>query len=646
MCGIAGLVDPAGPTPALRGVLDRLAHRGPDDHGMWLDETGTLALGHRRLSIIDLSPAGHQPMTSASGRYVITYNGEIYNHAELRRGLELEGVSPAWRGHSDTETLIAGFDAFGIEETLRRANGMFALAVYDKVRRELTLARDRMGEKPLYFGWLGGRFAFASELSALRSVPGWAPRMDSSAVASFLLAGYVRGPQSAVQGIYRLPPATLIRFAIEDLAQPRDWSWLSARLQPYWSLRDAALGGIAQPLDVDAQRAADGLESLLRDAVRMRMMSDVPLGAFLSGGIDSSLIAALMLSESSQPVRTYCIGFEEREFDEAPHARAVARHLGTEHTELYAGPSDALALVPRLAETLDEPFADQSQIPTLLLSSLARRHVTVALSGDGGDELFAGYGRYFAIVRLWQGLQQMPDLARRSAAPLLGAMGRTLRPIASIAGPHQTIPHRLERLSERLAAPDLDALRLSFISGGAAPKLLRNRHVQDLAYCLPPATMHDALTRLMFADQLDYLPDDILHKVDRASMAFGLETRVPLLDHRVVEFSWRLPSSLRATQHHGKLLLRQVLDRHVPASLLNRPKQGFSPPISIWLRGPLRDWAESLLSESALRDLPMLNSNNVRALWDAHGKQRMDAGQALWNVLMLADWRRRFSASA
>jgi asparagine synthase (glutamine-hydrolysing) len=644
MCGIAGFVGTnANAQGSLATMLARIAHRGPDDGGTWLDSDAGVALGHRRLAILDTSPCGHQPMASASGRYVLTYNGEIYNYLELRRALEALGAT--WRGHSDTEVLLAGFDAWGIGGTLRRCNGMFALAAWDRQARTLTLARDRMGEKPLYFGWVGGRFAFASELKALAGLPGWTPRMHPQAIASFLGAGYVRGPQSAIEGVYRLPPAASLALSLADLGAPRDWAWLETRIAPYWSLRDAALAGTAAPL-ADGADAIRGLEALLADAVRLRMLADVPLGGFLSGGIDSSLVVALMQAQSAQPVRTYSIGFDEASHDEAPHARAVAAYLGTAHTELYVGARDALALVPRLADTFDEPFADHSQLPTMLVSQLARRHVTVALSGDGGDELFAGYGRYFAILRLWNGLQRLPPAARRAAAALLAGAAAASRPFARVLPRLHGPAFRLARLGERLAAGEADALRLSFIAGGGVARMLVDPPSRDVSRCLPPDGIDDTLRRLMYADQLDYLPDDILHKVDRAAMAYALETRVPLLDHRVVEYSWRLPTASLVAHGQGKQPLRAILDRHVPRALVDRPKQGFAPPIGQWLRGPLRDWAEPLLSNASLRELPLLDAGGVRTAWSEHLRGRIDAGAALWNVLMLADWRQRFGASA
>jgi asparagine synthase (glutamine-hydrolysing) len=645
MCGIAGLVDPSSAArTSMSMMLDRLSHRGPDDGGIWSDPETGMTLGHRRLSIVDLSAAGHQPMVSASGRLVLSYNGEIYNHGDLRAELERAGNAPAWRGHSDTEVLLAGFEAWGIDATLGRCNGMFALALWDTHRRTLTLARDRMGEKPLYFGWVGGQFAFASELKAMWRLPGWSPRMDDESIASFLTSGYVRGPHSAVEGIYRLPPGCHLSLDLDRLRQPCDWEQLVPGLRHYWSLPVVAAQGLATPVH-GIDEAMDAFECLLRDAVAIRMAADVPLGAFLSGGIDSSLVTALMQAQSTRPVRTFSIGFDSADFDEAPHASAIASHLGTAHTELYVGAGDALALVPQLAETFDEPFADHSQIPTMLVSALARRQVTVALSGDGGDELFAGYGRYFAIERLWRLLGPMPRLARSGAAPLLAATARALGPFRQSRAADAPLSLRLNRLAQRMRAKDVDALRLAFISGAGAVEIAsRIAHPRDLRHCIASPHIGGTLRRLMFGDQADYLPDDILHKVDRASMAYGLEARVPLLDHRVVELSWRLPDQLLASRGVGKLVLRRLLERLVPRTLFDRPKQGFAPPMGQWLRGPLRDWAESMLAPEALRELPMLDSRRVRSLWAAHLNGRVDAGQPLWVVLMLADWRRRIGA--
>lgn len=624
---------------AVLQMLAGISHRGPDNQGVWVSSQHGLALGHQRLSIVDTSAAGHQPMVSASGRFVLTFNGEIYNAAELRDALERAGAAPAWRGHSDTEVLLAGFEAWGVEAMLRRCNGMFAFALFDLVDRTLTVARDRVGEKPLYLGWVGGCFCLASELKAFTGLSGWTAKMAPTAIASFLSSGYVQGPQSAIVGIHRLPAGCFLRVPLLELHKARDWDWIESRLVRFWSLREVALKGTKAPLPDDAATLAS-LEALLADAVRLRMLADVPLGAFLSGGIDSSLVVALMQSQSTTPVRTFTIGFGEPAFDEAPHARAVARHLGADHTELYVSACDALSLVPRLTETFDEPFADNSQIPTMLVSALARRRVTVALSGDGGDEVFAGYGRYFAILGLWRVLRHLPPATRRAVSPALAILAGAARMLPKRHG----LPYRLQRLSDRVCTGELDALRLSYI-GGAGAKRLLDGHIQlDLGHCLPPADIQEPLRRLMYGDQMDYLPDDILHKVDRASMAVGLEARVPLLDHRLVEFAWSLPLSSLVNGGRGKQPLQRILGRYLPRALFDRPKQGFATPIASWLRGPLRDWAEPLLSTAALYDLPMLDANIVRALWRAHLDQRTDASSLLWNVLMLSDWRQRFRA--
>lgn len=644
MCGIAGLLDCSDAAlPVLGRMLERLAHRGPDDTGTWFDVKNGMALGHQRLSIVDLSPAGHQPMVSATGFYVLNYNGEIYNHAELRAELEDTGAAPAWRGHSDTEVLLAACETWGVNEALKRCNGMFAFALWDTQRQTLTLARDRMGEKPLYFGWAAGRFAFASELKAFAQLPGWSPRMNEPAITSFLTTGYVRGVESAIAGIFRLPAGCLLQLTLEDMHRQRDWAWLSPRVKTYWSLSAIAANG-QSPVLRDPVEAAAQLEPLLCDAVALRMTADVPLGAFLSGGIDSSLVTALMQVQSARPIRTFSVGFREPSYDEAPFARAVARHLGTDHTELYVDAAAALELVPRLAETFDEPFADHSQLPTLLISQLARRHVTVALTGDGGDELFAGYGRYFAILKLLRMLGPLPMSLRQGASAMCRGAAILLSPLAHGNRADTSLPFRLARLSERLAKLDVEALRIAFIGGAGNSRVLRyaTEHTVDNPTQLQ---LRANLRQLMFGDQIDYLPNDILLKVDRSAMAYSLETRVPLLDHRVVEFSWRLATPLLADGSRGKLLLRRVLEKYVPRSLFDRPKQGFAPPMDTWLRGPLRAWAESRLAEGSLRELPMLDVKAVRSLWDTHCRGHMNAGYVLWNVLMLADWRARFRVS-
>lgn len=642
MCGIAGLLRGSGShtEATLSAMLERLRHRGPDDSGMWIDEAG-FALGHTRLSIVDLSAAGHQPMLSASGRFVLTYNGEIYNFPALRQELEAGAHAPTWRGHSDTEVLLAGIEAWGVEAMLRRCNGMFAFALWDRRDRTLVLARDRIGEKPLYFGRVGPHFAFASELNALTRVDGWAPRIHGEAISDYLATGYIRGSQSAVEGIFRLPPGSLLTIGIDDLLRFRSWDDFATRLTRYWSIQDVACAAATLP-SASEQDLTESLHDLLDEATSLRMVADVPVGAFLSGGIDSSLVTALMQKNARHPVHTFSIGFNESSHNEAHHALAVARHLGTTHTELYVDASDALDLVPNLASTFGEPFADFSQIPTMLVSKLARKDVTVALSGDGADELFGGYGRYFSILGLWRALGVIPSPMRKAAAGILSTAAGMSKPFASR---ENAISNRLRRLADRVAANDIDAMRLAFIWGFGARDIQRTLPTQLLEHCLPPAAVGSPLRRLLFGDQLDYLPDDILCKVDRASMAYSLETRIPMLDHRVVELSWRFPDRSMVDGSLGKLPLRKLLSRYVPSALFERPKQGFAPPLSHWLRGPLREWAESLLSPSALSELPMLDAAATRKLWIEHREGRVDAERVLWNILMLSDWRGRLGIS-
>lgn len=637
MCGIAGIFGTETvPPDTLSRMLDTLKHRGPDDAGIWSE--GNLALGHRRLSIVDLSPAGHQPMLANDGNLVLVYNGEIYNCPELRMEIGGSSHTNLWRGHSDTEVLLACLAQWGVRQTLERANGMFAFALWDKRNKTLTLARDRMGEKPLYFGWPNGRFAFASELKALREIAGWIPRMNQAAVSSFLEVGYVRGPQSAIEGLYRLPPGSLLTLGVHDLKRPYTWEELTPRLVRYWTLQRIASD--THPHDAyTEEELVDELDELLNDSVKRRMVADVPIGAFLSGGIDSSLITAIMQKQSSQPIHTFSIGFDHHHYDEAAHARAVASHIGTEHHELYLKSGDVLNLVPNLALTFDEPFADSSQLPTMLVSRLARESVTVALSGDGGDELFAGYGRYMSILRVWKWLSHIPAAPRHTSMQLMSAL---INISGKLIPGQPPLLQKLDRFGERIKSPDIEDLRISFIAGAGVKRLQKPQLLKKYRSAQQAPAQLDPLRHLLFADQVDYLPDDILHKVDRASMAYSLETRIPFLDHRMVELSWRMPGSMLMSRREGKLPLRKLLDRHVPTRLVDRPKQGFAPPISEWLREPLRDWAEALLSPYSLQQLPMLNERAVRKLWLQHLNSQIDAGQTLWNVIMLSNWRTQF----
>jgi asparagine synthase (glutamine-hydrolysing) len=648
MCGFTGFLH-AAPTASAeslaviaRSMADTLTHRGPDDSGTWVDAAAGVAFGHRRLSIIDLSRHGHQPMTSHSGRYVIAYNGELYNFQDVRR--ELEGRGHGFAGHSDTEVLLSAVDQWGLENALQRFVGMFAFSLWDRRERQLHLVRDRIGEKPLYYGWQNGVFLFGSELKALRSHPCWRAEIDREALTLYLRFGYVPAPHSIFAGIHKLPPGTVLTIADANThSYPEP--------EPYWSLRESAAAASHDHFMGDERQAVAELEELLRTAVGQQMIADVPLGAFLSGGIDSSTIVALMQAQSSQPVRTFTIGFHETGYDEAGHARAVARHLGTDHTELYVTPREAMEVVPLLPRMYDEPFADSSQIPTFLVSQLARQHVTVSLSGDGGDELFGGYTRYSVGPRLWRHVGILPQPVRRAAGSMLDLVGaRRWNAVAARADRlfgSGTAPARLGEKVSKLAAVLRSSdggpgpLYKSLVSATRAPaELVVGGH--------EPATLIDGsgespdvgglAQTMMYLDALTYLPDDILAKVDRASMACSLESRAPFLDHRVVEFAWRLPLHMRVRAGASKWILRQVLYRHVPPRLVERPKSGFSIPIGGWLRGPLRDWAEALMSESRLRDEGFLHGAAVRRVWDEHQGGRYDWELVLWGVLMFQAW--------
>ena len=645
MCGIAGFVAPGLSAAAerdLSAMTDAIAYRGPDGAGRWIDEQGGVALGHRRLAIIDLSSAGHQPMASASGRYVITYNGEIYNFRALRSEIEASAPDLPWRGHSDTEVLLAAIELWGVEGALRRLNGMFAFALWDRSTRTLTLARDRIGEKPLYYGRMGGTVLFGSEMKALTAHPAFAGEVDRDSLALFLRHNYIPAPQSIWRGIAKLPPAHFveIRDGGRDIGVPT----------AYWDLRDIAEGGAAAPL-ADGPELVDQLEQLLFDAVRLRMESDVPLGAFLSGGIDSSTIVALMQAQSSRPVQTYTIGFHERAYDEAEHAKAVAAHLGTDHTELYVQPGDALDLVPQLPAIWDEPFSDSSQIPTYLVSKLTRGHVTVSLSGDAGDELFGGYHRYFQATRIWGAVGWAPHAIRSGFGRLLQApgIGRAADAMLGVSPRYRTLnlADRLPKVGQILMERSPNAFYRRLVSHFKTPEdIVRGGREPSTPLTEAPPKFADFRETMMYLDTLTYLPGDILTKVDRASMAVSLESRVPFLDPRVIEFAWRLPMSMKIRNGRGKHIVREVLYRHVPQKLIDRPKMGFGVPIDAWLAGPLRDWAEDLLDERRLKEDGFFDPGPMREMWQQQiaGTRRWHAN--LWVILMFQSWWRMHGQAA
>jgi asparagine synthase (glutamine-hydrolysing) len=632
MCGIVGVWCRAAAADAalVQRMRDTLAYRGPDDAGLWCE--GPVGFGHRRLSIVDLSPLGHQPMTSADGRFTICYNGEVFNFRALRD--ELAGRGHVFRSTSDTEVMLAAFAQWGVRGAVEHFVGMFAFALWDARERRLHLVRDRIGIKPLFVGRTGdGDLVFGSELKALMAHPGFERRIDPAAAMSFVRYGYVPSPQCVFVNAMKLPPGHVLSLSSAD--QP----W---RSEPFWSLEAVAREGARAPFPGDPHAAEDELDSLLRDAVALRMIADVPLGAFLSGGIDSSLVVALMQAQSDRPVRTFTIGFAEARYDESPYARAVAAHLGTAHTELRVTPDEALAVIPLLPAMYDEPHADVSQIPTHLVSALARRHVTVALSGDGGDELFGGYDRYRFSTRAWRWVRRVPAGLRRSAARLL--RGAPVAPLAALAGGGA----RLAKAADLLDAPDLEALYYRLISTSSNPRALMHgieEHEGPLARLLRAPFPAEAIERMMIADTMVYLPDDLLTKLDRASMAVSLEGRVPLLDHRVVAFAWRLPLALRSGRRVGKVLLRRVLGRYVPPALFERPKMGFEVPIGPWLRGPLRPWAEALLDPATLNAIGLFDPAAVARVWADHAGGRKDAAHLLWGILTFEAWRRHWDAT-
>jgi asparagine synthase (glutamine-hydrolysing) len=638
MCGILGSFGASGePADWLTAGCDALRHRGPDDGGVWRDPAAGIALGHTRLAVIDLSDAGRQPMRSACGRYHLVFNGEIYNHLELRRALG----GHAWHGHSDTETLLECVASWGLERALRAAVGMFAFGLFDSAERQLILARDRMGEKPLYYGYARGTFVFGSELAALRAAPGFDDTIDRDALASFIRSSWVPAPQSIYRSMRKLSPGSWVVVTSEIVAR-------RAAPQPvaYWSAIEVALSAQREPLRLSDVDAVAQLSELLGSVVKGQMLADVPLGAFLSGGIDSSTITALMQVHSSARVRTFSIGFDEDGYDESAQARAIAAHLGTDHTELNVRANDALALVPRLPIIYSEPFADSSQLPTFLLAQMTRRHVTVALSGDGGDELFGGYRRYLLGLRTWACLERMPLWARRASARGLrsispgtwNSLARLTRRLMPRHFRMSMVGDKVHKGAMLLESGNPDELYQHLLHQCWSAQLVLEAEQAEVQGAPIAQSASGLIDRMMLLDTITYLPDDILVKVDRAAMAVSLETRVPLLDHRLFEFAWRLPPGLKIRDGTGKWVLRQLLHRYVPQQLIDRPKRGFAVPLAAWLRGPLRDWAEALLDESRLRTDGYLDAAAVRLGWQQHLSGNRNWQQQVWNVLMFQAW--------
>jgi asparagine synthase (glutamine-hydrolysing) len=644
MCGIIGFWDSSFRLKSRLGFLAEqmctsLHHRGPDASGVWVSEENGLALGHRRLSIIDLSSAGNQPMSSSYADCTIVFNGEIYNHLQLRIELEKSGYLPNWHGHSDTETLLAALVTWGIEATLKKIVGMFAFALWDGRSQSLILARDRIGEKPLYYGWQGDTFLFASELKALKTHPSFKPEVDRRALKLFMNKNYIPAPLSIYKNIFKLVPGTYYSLCLRDHKE---------QSKTYWSVREAADAGQLEPFSGTEQDALEELNRLLTQSITAQMSSDVPLGAFLSGGIDSSTVTALMQSQTSSPIQTFTVGFLNKNYNEANHAKAVASYLGTNHTEIYATSEDAIGIIPLLPNLYDEPFADSSQISTFLLAKLAAKNVTVALSGDGGDELFGGYSRYYWANNMWQINRKMPQSIRVALAQLIKAFppqtwNFIFQIFSHLLPDNLRYPNsgdKLYKFASVLSSRTQEEIYKDLITFWDQPSkiVIDDKNYLGFDDQIKLSNLRDFSHKMMYEDMITYLPDDILVKIDRASMGSSLETRIPFLDHRLVEFSWKLPLSMKIKNSQGKWILRQLLYKYIPRELVDRPKMGFGVPIDIWLRGPLRGWAESLLSENRLQQQGFFYPAPIREKWSEHISGKRNWAYMLWSVLMFQAW--------